>query len=55
MGYANKIVNSALELQPGYVEHTNKRFNLKELNGEQFPLPPFTGIITMEKLNKWVR
>lgn len=46
---AARVVGSSSILQPGYPTHINGRFSMYREDGTSYPLPPFTGVIAVEK------
>jgi ubiquinone/menaquinone biosynthesis C-methylase UbiE len=46
---SSNTITSYTYLQDGYPNHINGRLNLYHLNGNPCPIPPFTGIIAIEK------
>jgi SAM-dependent methyltransferase len=46
---SSNVITQYTYLQEGYPIHINGRLNLYHMNGNPYPIPPFTGIIAMEK------
>ncbi|PWU22662.1 hypothetical protein C5B42_05490 [Candidatus Cerribacteria bacterium 'Amazon FNV 2010 28 9'] len=49
-GIQSKVISTQTYLQPGYEEHINGRLDCFHLNGKPYPLPPFTGLVVIQKL-----
>lgn len=48
-GFITLPIYTSLELQTGYVDHTQGRLSITDLTGHSLGLPPFTGVVAVRK------